>query len=148
MSCHKIILTSLLLSYYCTMHCDPKCGIYKMSLVSHKIQSGWESITIFCSWIYLSPLEGDGGEIQAALAEWTGQRTVPNVFIGGKHIGGCDCKPILLLLLFYNEQRQKKKLMLLLFCFFLICAFICCSCFGETPCRSIGSPSQWCWSDC
>ncbi|KAI5407109.1 Glutaredoxin-C1, variant 2 [Lathyrus oleraceus] len=24
------------------------------------------------------------------LAEWTGQRTVPNVFIGGKHIGGCD----------------------------------------------------------
>ncbi|KAJ4831493.1 hypothetical protein Tsubulata_004724 [Turnera subulata] len=35
-------------------------------------------------------LEGDGSEIQAALAEWTGQRTVPNVFIGGKHIGGCD----------------------------------------------------------
>ncbi|AES71494.1 putative thioredoxin-disulfide reductase [Medicago truncatula] len=34
--------------------------------------------------------ESDGGEIQAALAEWTGQRTVPNVFIGGKHIGGCD----------------------------------------------------------
>ncbi|XVE67894.1 hypothetical protein DITRI_Ditri09bG0024600 [Diplodiscus trichospermus] len=33
---------------------------------------------------------GDGSEIQAALAEWTGQRTVPNVFIGGKHIGGCD----------------------------------------------------------
>uniref|UniRef100_A0A7N0TN39 Glutaredoxin domain-containing protein n=1 Tax=Kalanchoe fedtschenkoi TaxID=63787 RepID=A0A7N0TN39_KALFE len=32
----------------------------------------------------------DGGEIQAALAEWTKQRTVPNVFIGGKHIGGCD----------------------------------------------------------
>ncbi|EPS66621.1 glutaredoxin [Genlisea aurea] len=35
-------------------------------------------------------VEGDGSEIQAALAEWTGQRTVPNVFIGGKHIGGCD----------------------------------------------------------
>ncbi|KAK2442901.1 glutaredoxin [Trifolium repens] len=34
--------------------------------------------------------ESDGGDIQAALAEWTGQRTVPNVFIGGKHIGGCD----------------------------------------------------------
>ncbi|KAK6155208.1 hypothetical protein DH2020_009456 [Rehmannia glutinosa] len=34
--------------------------------------------------------ESDGSEIQAALAEWTGQRTVPNVFIGGKHIGGCD----------------------------------------------------------
>ncbi|XP_074310818.1 glutaredoxin-C6 [Silene latifolia] len=34
--------------------------------------------------------ESDGSDIQAALAEWTKQRTVPNVFIGGKHIGGCD----------------------------------------------------------
>ncbi|XP_057442933.1 glutaredoxin [Lotus japonicus] len=34
--------------------------------------------------------ERDGDGIQSALAEWTGQRTVPNVFIGGKHIGGCD----------------------------------------------------------
>ncbi|XP_010555955.1 PREDICTED: glutaredoxin-C2 [Tarenaya hassleriana] len=34
--------------------------------------------------------EGDGSGIQSALAEWTGQRTVPNVFIGGNHIGGCD----------------------------------------------------------
>ncbi|KAF3952456.1 hypothetical protein ACB098_01G266200 [Castanea mollissima] len=34
--------------------------------------------------------ESDGNEIQAALAEWTGQKTVPNVFIGGNHIGGCD----------------------------------------------------------
>ncbi|KAF6170106.1 hypothetical protein GIB67_025795 [Kingdonia uniflora] len=33
---------------------------------------------------------GDGDEIQVALAEWTGQRTVPNVFIGGTHVGGCD----------------------------------------------------------
>ena len=36
--------------------------------------------------------KGDGDEIQSELAKWTGQRTVPNVFIGGKHIGGCDCK--------------------------------------------------------
>ncbi|KAM7268196.1 hypothetical protein ACFE04_010362 [Oxalis oulophora] len=35
-------------------------------------------------------VESDGGEIQAALGQWTGQKTVPNVFIGGKHIGGCD----------------------------------------------------------
>ncbi|KAI9085247.1 hypothetical protein K1719_032770 [Acacia pycnantha] len=32
---------------------------------------------------------GDGSEIQSALAEWTGQETVPDVFIGGNHIGGC-----------------------------------------------------------
>ncbi|SCU95130.1 LAMI_0F01134g1_1 [Lachancea mirantina] len=30
----------------------------------------------------------DGAEIQEALTEITGQRTVPNVFIGGEHIGG------------------------------------------------------------
>ncbi|KAF3444631.1 hypothetical protein FNV43_RR14324 [Rhamnella rubrinervis] len=34
--------------------------------------------------------ESDGSDTQAALAEWTKQRTVPNVFIGGSHIGGCD----------------------------------------------------------
>ncbi|KAJ6423911.1 hypothetical protein OIU84_024813 [Salix udensis] len=34
--------------------------------------------------------EKDGNEIQSALLVWTGQRTVPNVFIGGNHIGGCD----------------------------------------------------------
>ncbi|XP_017973607.1 PREDICTED: glutaredoxin isoform X1 [Theobroma cacao] len=44
--------------------------------------------------------ESDGDDMQAALLEWTGQRTVPNVFIGGIHIGGCDCKPRLLQLPF------------------------------------------------
>ncbi|KAL8158966.1 hypothetical protein V2J09_000503 [Rumex salicifolius] len=34
--------------------------------------------------------ETDGDAIQAALLQWTGQRTVPNVFIAGKHVGGCD----------------------------------------------------------
>ncbi|KAL3748207.1 hypothetical protein ACJRO7_009443 [Eucalyptus globulus] len=34
--------------------------------------------------------EGDGDVVQSALADWTGLRTVPNVFIGGNHIGGCD----------------------------------------------------------
>lgn len=38
-------------------------------------------------------LPGDGPAIQSALAGWTGQRTVPNVFIGGKHVGGCDGEP-------------------------------------------------------
>jgi glutaredoxin 3 len=31
-----------------------------------------------------------GKEIQAELLGMTGQRTVPNIFIGGSHIGGCD----------------------------------------------------------
>ncbi|KAI9347220.1 thioredoxin-like protein, partial [Obelidium mucronatum] len=32
----------------------------------------------------------DGDAIQAYLAQKTGQRTVPNIFIGGNQIGGCD----------------------------------------------------------
>ncbi|KAL5567984.1 hypothetical protein UlMin_024559 [Ulmus minor] len=43
--------------------------------------------------------ESDGAQIQSALAEWTGQRTVPNVFIGG-----CDCKKFCV-----NDLTKKKK---------------------------------------
>eukprot|EP00551_Chaetoceros_affinis_P000376 CAMPEP_0203635230 /NCGR_PEP_ID=MMETSP0088-20131115/2050_1 /ASSEMBLY_ACC=CAM_ASM_001087 /TAXON_ID=426623 /ORGANISM="Chaetoceros affinis, Strain CCMP159" /LENGTH=133 /DNA_ID=CAMNT_0050489047 /DNA_START=115 /DNA_END=516 /DNA_ORIENTATION=+ len=32
----------------------------------------------------------DGADIQAALLELTGQKTVPNVFIKGEHLGGND----------------------------------------------------------
>jgi len=32
----------------------------------------------------------DGADIQDALLDITGQRTVPNTFINGKHIGGND----------------------------------------------------------
>ncbi|KMZ68921.1 Glutaredoxin-C4, chloroplastic [Zostera marina] len=35
-------------------------------------------------------VETDGPEMQDALQEHTGQRTVPNIFIKEKHIGGCD----------------------------------------------------------
>lgn len=35
-------------------------------------------------------IESDGPEMQDALAEHSGQRTVPNIFIKEKHIGGCD----------------------------------------------------------
>ncbi|KAJ2359217.1 Glutaredoxin [Coemansia erecta] len=34
--------------------------------------------------------EKDGSAIQTSLLELTGQRTVPNVFANGHHIGGCD----------------------------------------------------------
>lgn len=32
----------------------------------------------------------NGAELQEALASMTGQKTVPNVFVNGKHIGGSD----------------------------------------------------------
>ncbi|XP_021684928.2 glutaredoxin [Hevea brasiliensis] len=49
--------------------------------------------------------ESDGSAIQSALAQWTGLSTVPNVFIGGKHIGGCDST---------LEKYQKGELLPLL----------------------------------
>lgn len=33
---------------------------------------------------------GEGAELQAALLAKTGQRTVPNVFVSGHHLGGND----------------------------------------------------------
>ncbi|KAM0938976.1 putative thioredoxin-disulfide reductase [Dioscorea sansibarensis] len=39
--------------------------------------------------IELDELGSQGRELQDALGTVTGQFTVPNVFIGGKHIGGC-----------------------------------------------------------
>ncbi|KZT08640.1 glutaredoxin [Laetiporus sulphureus 93-53] len=32
----------------------------------------------------------EGSSMQAYLAQKTGQRTVPNIFINQKHVGGCD----------------------------------------------------------
>mmetsp|Transcript_14666 Transcript_14666/g.31442 ORF Transcript_14666/g.31442 Transcript_14666/m.31442 type:complete len:153 (-) Transcript_14666:188-646(-) len=32
----------------------------------------------------------NGGAVQMALLQMTGQRTVPNVFVNQKHVGGCD----------------------------------------------------------
>lgn len=37
-------------------------------------------------------MSDDGGSIQDAISEIVGRRTVPQVFINGKHIGGSDGK--------------------------------------------------------
>ncbi len=40
---------------------------------------------------YLSVGDADeGGAMQAALVEISKQHTVPNIFIKGQHLGGCD----------------------------------------------------------
>ncbi|KAJ9454596.1 Glutaredoxin-C2 [Diplonema papillatum] len=40
--------------------------------------------------VYDVGTEANGAAVKAALLKITGQRTVPNVFIGDRHIGGCD----------------------------------------------------------
>ena len=40
--------------------------------------------------VHFTPITENGKDIQTALADLTKQKTVPNVFINGQHIGGCD----------------------------------------------------------
>ncbi|XP_052780440.1 thioredoxin reductase 1, cytoplasmic-like [Mya arenaria] len=54
-----------------------------------KVKDLFKSIDVTYQAIELDQ-EKDGSAIQATLADLTGQRTVPNVFIQGKHLGGCD----------------------------------------------------------
>lgn len=44
---------------------------------------GWKA-----RFIYLDYMSTDGPKIHAALTARTGQKTIPNVFIAGEHIGG------------------------------------------------------------
>lgn len=54
-----------------------------------EVKSLFQRLDVSAKVVELDKL-ADGAEIQAGLQELTGQRTVPQVFIGGQHIGGCD----------------------------------------------------------
>jgi len=54
-----------------------------------KVKAMFASLNVTVEYLELDKI-ANGAEVQAALAEKSGQRTVPNVFIQGKHIGGCD----------------------------------------------------------
>jgi len=54
-----------------------------------KIKDLFEGLKIQIGVLELNEVD-NGAEIQAALLEKTGQKTVPNVFINGQHIGGCS----------------------------------------------------------
>ncbi|KAK3359497.1 thioredoxin-like protein [Lasiosphaeria hispida] len=55
--------------------------------------------------VYELNQESDGADIQDALLKITGQRTVPNIFIGKQHIGGnSDFKAVV------NNGRDGKKI--------------------------------------
>ncbi|KAJ6825133.1 monothiol glutaredoxin-S10-like [Iris pallida] len=56
---------------------------------SMKVKSLFESIGVEPLVIELDQLGAQGPQLQKVLERLTGQFTVPNVFIGGKHIGGC-----------------------------------------------------------
>ncbi|KAJ7316917.1 hypothetical protein JRQ81_003079 [Phrynocephalus forsythii] len=54
-----------------------------------KVKDLFHSLAIEYSVLELDKTD-EGPSIQEVLAELTGQRTVPNVFVNGTHVGGCD----------------------------------------------------------
>lgn len=54
--------------------------------------------------IELDTMKG-GDDLQLGLQEVTGRRTVPQVFVGGKHVGGCDDT-----MAAYNSGKLKELL--------------------------------------
>jgi len=55
-----------------------------------KVKNLFETLSVNYYAVELDTMGERGVEMQATLAEMTGQKTVPNVFIGGQHVGGCD----------------------------------------------------------
>jgi glutaredoxin 3 len=56
---------------------------------SSEVKSLFKRIGVEPHVIELDQLGAQGTQLQRVLEMLTGQSTVPNVFIGGKHIGGC-----------------------------------------------------------
>ncbi|KAL3850026.1 hypothetical protein ACJIZ3_011908 [Penstemon smallii] len=56
---------------------------------SSEVKSLFKRLGVEPVVIELDQLGPQGPQIQKTLERLTGQHTVPNVFIGGKHIGGC-----------------------------------------------------------
>ncbi|KAF5741799.1 monothiol glutaredoxin-S10 [Tripterygium wilfordii] len=56
---------------------------------SSEVKSLFKKLAVEPLVIELDELGPQGPQLQKVLERLTGQHTVPNVFIGGKHIGGC-----------------------------------------------------------
>ncbi|KAM7006305.1 thioredoxin reductase 3 isoform 1-T1 [Tautogolabrus adspersus] len=54
-----------------------------------KVKDLFKELKVVCNVVELDLID-DGSNYQEMLLEMTGQKTVPNVFINKKHLGGCD----------------------------------------------------------
>ncbi|NP_001355872.1 Grx_S12 - glutaredoxin subgroup I [Zea mays] len=70
---------------------DNPVVIYSKSWCSYsmEVKSLFKRIGVQPHVIELDNLGAQGPQLQKVLERLTGQSTVPNVFIGGKHVGGC-----------------------------------------------------------
>ncbi len=64
---------------YCPYCSQAKSAIKKLGLDESKV-----------GILELDTMGSEGADIQAYLADKTSQRTVPNIFINQKHLGGCS----------------------------------------------------------
>lgn len=55
----------------------------------HDVKSLFEDLQVPAKVVELDELE-DGQVVSEGLLKLTGKRTVPQVFVGGTHVGGCD----------------------------------------------------------
>ncbi|KAI3444188.1 hypothetical protein Pfo_000853 [Paulownia fortunei] len=100
-----LLVTLLLVSYSACVEAKPKspAAFVKKTISSHSIVIFSKSYCPYCRRAkavfkelnqvpYVVELDerDDGGKIQDALSEIVGRRTVPQVFINGKHLGGSD----------------------------------------------------------
>lgn len=70
---------------------ENKVMIYSKSYCPYcaEVKSLFASIGVAAKVLELDTVP-NGGAVQSAVAEVCGRSTVPQVFIGGKHVGGCD----------------------------------------------------------
>ncbi|KAH6779480.1 Glutaredoxin family protein [Perilla frutescens var. hirtella] len=100
-----LIVSLLTASYSTSVEAKPKspAAFVKKTISSHSIVIFSKSYCPYCKRAkavfkelqqepYVVELDerDDGGKIQDALSEIVGRRTVPQVFINGKHLGGSD----------------------------------------------------------
>ncbi|PWY99212.1 glutaredoxin [Testicularia cyperi] len=72
-------LVAIFSKSYCPYCSQAKSVIAKLGLDPAKV-----------GILELDNMGSEGSDIQAYLAEKTSQRTVPNIFINQKHLGGCS----------------------------------------------------------
>lgn len=65
----------------------PFCTSTKSLFSSHASELGLTTAPLV---IELDEMGAEGADVQQELAKMTGQRTVPNVFVKGQHLGGND----------------------------------------------------------
>ncbi|KAI3416753.1 Glutaredoxin domain-containing protein [Psidium guajava] len=98
-----ILYTALLLLVLGSSAVSPEASFVKKTISSHKIVIFSKSYCPYCRKAkavfkelnqipHVVELDerDDGSEIQDTLSQRIGRRTVPQVFINGKHIGGSD----------------------------------------------------------